>query len=84
MQDKDDKARGMTRAQVTLRVLTEVANDKIEYLEFTGEESEGDRPVPVLDCQMWYGQIGEQVVLRQGGTRTGETPGRTDSSVQIL
>ena len=45
-----------TKDTVTLRVITEVANNIISFLEFTGEQSQGkNEPVPVLDAQAWFG-----------------------------
>ena len=43
-----------------LRALTEAANSVIDFIKFTGEESEGERAVPVLDTQMWFGRVARE------------------------
>ena len=46
---------GMTREQVTLEILREIANSIHKFLEFTGECSQGGNPMPCLDTQIWIG-----------------------------
>ena len=59
-EDEDlDISEGRERSEVTLELLTQVANTIMPYLKFTGEASTRGKPVPVLDPQVWYGETGE-------------------------
>ena len=46
----------MNRSKLTLDILKQIANSVCDFLEFTGEASIGDQPIPCLDSQLWVGQ----------------------------
>ena len=57
----EDEEGGVSKEQVTMNCLREMANSVIPWLEFTSEVSEGEqRPVPCLDSQLWVGRPEEQ------------------------
>ena len=55
--EKSDKEMGVSPEQKSLKVFINAANSIIDYLEFTGEVSEGrTKKIPCLDTEMWYGR----------------------------
>ena len=75
------EAEGKTRDNITMGIITEVANETLEFLEFTGEHSQGSQnPVPVLDAQAWFGKTPEENKWYDDPGSPGEetiTPGHT-------
>ena len=54
--EQEDIREGVSRSKNTIRVLREVADSVMGFLQFTAEVSEGrEQPVPCLDTQLWYG-----------------------------
>ena len=53
-----------------------IANSITPYLKFTGETSEGGKPIPVLDTMIWYGEPNPTGYWYEGAKKpSGEAPG---------
>ena len=53
---EEDIRNKVTRSEVTLGILKEVADSITPYLKFTGECSKNKSKVPVLDTQIWLAE----------------------------
>ena len=78
-EDEDEDSRNcQTKDQVTIKVLKDMANSVMTFLDFTAEVSRGpEHPVACLDTQIWFGYPGEQGEWFSGGLAADmEPPGK--------
>ena len=52
-----DKRERVKPEERTLGILQEIANGILPFLNFTGEASIEGNPIPVLDSQVWVGEL---------------------------
>ena len=52
----EDLESGLSRKDVTLKLLQCVANSLTPYLRFTGEVAQAEEGIPVLDTRIWHGK----------------------------
>ena len=51
---EEERKKGTSRSEVTYNALKSIENS-INFVKFTGEYSEKNQPIPILDTEMWAG-----------------------------